>query len=73
MFQTISLRCLEADRRANISLQERQKGLGSQAHDPAQSDIRKYFGGGVIDGMGATPEEDRAQGNPTGKTTDPRL
>jgi hypothetical protein len=30
--------------------QKRQRGVGSQAYDPAQSDIRKFFGGGVING-----------------------
>ena len=41
--------CVGADRRVHFSTQKRQKGVGSQAHDPAQSDIRKFFGGGGID------------------------
>jgi len=47
----------------NVSSQKRQKGVGSGAHDPAQSDIRKFFGGGVIDGKKATLEEGRAESN----------
>jgi hypothetical protein len=30
--------------------QQRQRGVGSQAYDPAKSDIPKFFGGGVQKG-----------------------
>jgi len=54
-------------------LQKRQKGVGSGAHDPAQSDIRKFFGGGVIDGRKTTLEEGRAESNALDESTVPHL
>lgn len=54
---------METDCILTDSLQKRQKGVGSEAHDPAQSDIRTFFGGGVIDGKKVKPEEGRAESN----------
>ena len=56
-----------------VSLQKRQKGIGSDAHDPAQSDIRKFFGGGVIDSKKAKLEEGRAESNTLDETVVPHL
>ena len=63
-----SFRCVETDCIWNDSLQKRQKGIGSDAHDPAQSDIRKFFGGGVIDSRKAEPEEGRSESNALDET-----
>jgi hypothetical protein len=57
----------------DVSSQKRQKGVGSEAHDPTQSDIRKFFGGGVIDGNKAAAEEGRAQSNAMDETAIPNL
>lgn len=57
----------------NISLQKRQRGIGSQAHDPAQSDIRKFFGGGAIDDKKPVFEEGRAQSNAMDEILDHHL
>jgi len=67
-----SFRCVETDRVLNDSLQKRQKGVGSDAHDPAQGDIRKFFGGGVIDGKKVELEEGRAESNALDETVIPR-
>jgi len=63
-----SFPCTTADRGVNVSLQKRQKGIGSETHDPAQSDIRKFFGGGVIDGKKVKLEEGRAESNALDET-----
>jgi len=55
-----------------IPLQERQRGIGSEAHDPTQSDIRKFFGGGVVDGNIGELEEGRAISNALDGTVVPR-
>lgn len=65
--------CVEADWILYVSLQKRQKGIGSVAHDPAQSDIRKFFGGGVIDGKKIELEEGRAKSNALDETVIPQL
>ena len=67
-----SFRCVEADCILNDSSQKRQKGVGSGAHDPAQSDIRTFFGGGVVDGKKAKLEEGRAESNVSDGTVVPR-
>ena len=54
---------METDCILGNSSQKRQKGVGSVAHDPAQSDIRTFFGGGVIDGKKVKLEEGRAESN----------
>jgi hypothetical protein len=53
------------------SSQKRQKGIDSQAHDPTQSDIRKFFGGGIIDGQKTVLEEGRAWSNAVDETVVP--
>ena len=65
-------RRVEADWILCASLQKHQKGIGSEAHDPAQSDIRKFFGGGVIDDKKAKLEEGRAESNALDETVVPR-
>ena len=59
---------VEADGILYASLQKHQKWIGSEAHDPAQSDIRKFFGGGLIDGKKAKLEEGRAESNALDET-----
>lgn len=56
----------------SLSSQKRQKGIGSGTHDPAQSDIRKFFAGGVIDDK-VTREEGRAESNALDETVVPNL
>lgn len=53
--------------------QKRQKGIDSDAHDPAQSDIRKFFGGGVIDDKKVKHEEGRAESDALDETAIPHL
>ena len=66
-------RCVETGCILNGSLQKLQKGIGSNAHDPAQSDIRKFFGGGVIDGKKVELEEGRAESNALDETVIPHV
>ena len=69
---SLSFYRVEADWILYASLQKRQRGIGSEAHDPAQSDIRKFFGGGVIDGKKAKLEEGRAESNALDEIAIPR-
>ena len=55
----------------NVSLQKRQKGISSGAHDPAQNDVRNFFGGGVIDSKQETLEE--GESNALDEATVPRV
>lgn len=70
-FRFLSFSCVAADWIPYVSLQKRQKGIGSGVHDPAQSDIRKFFGGGVIDGQKVELEEGRAKSNALDETVVP--
>ena len=54
-------------------MQKLQKGIDGDAHDPAQSDIRKFFGGGVIDGKKAELEEGRVKSDGLNETVVPHL
>lgn len=65
----LSIKVTDVNRHEHLDRVKRQRGIGSQAHDPAQSDIRKFFGGGVIDTK-ATLEEGRARSNAMDETVD---
>ena len=54
-------------------MQKLQKGIDGDAYDPAQSGIRKFFGGGVIDGKKAELEEGRVESDGLDETVVPHL
>jgi len=68
----LAVKVTDVNRHRHLEGLKRQKGVGSDAHDPAQSDIRTFFGGGVIDGKKVKPEEGRAESNAFDETVVPR-
>jgi len=60
----LAIKVTDVNRHRHLEGVKRQKGVGSGAHDPAQSDIRKFFAGGVI-------EEGRAASNALDETIVP--
>ncbi|KAF9645740.1 phosphoglycerate mutase-like protein [Thelephora ganbajun] len=70
-FPALSVKVTDVNCHKHLEGLKRQKGIGSQAHDPGQSDIRKFFGGGVINGE-ENLEEGRAKSNALDETMIPR-
>jgi len=69
----LTIKVTDVNRHEHIEGLKRQKGIGSESHDPDQSDIRKFFGGGVIDGRKGELEEGRAESNALDETVIPHL
>jgi len=59
----LAIKVTDVNRHKHLEDLKRQKGIGSEAHDPAQSDMRKFFGGGVVDGKKENLQEGRAASN----------